>query len=65
MVVDYNVTLKMDIDEAQPQMGMKLNTETQTVSNKMWAKELEFQSWRENPEKVNGNPRVNRYQSCD
>lgn len=49
MVVDYNVTLKMDIDEAQPQMGMKLNTETQTVSNKMWAKELEFQSLRENP----------------
>ena len=55
----------MDIDEAQPQMGIKLNIETQTVSNKMWERELEFQSISENPEKVNENPHVNRYQSCD
>ena len=46
-------------------MDIKLNTETQTVNNKMRAKEWEFQSLRENPEKVNENPHVNRCQSCD
>ena len=46
-------------------MGIKLNIETQTVSNKMRERELEFQSISENPEKVNENPHVNRYQSCD
>ena len=46
-------------------MDIKLNTETKTVNNKMRAKELEFQSLRENPEKVNENPHVNRCQSCD
>ena len=35
MAMNYNVALKMDIDKAQQQMGIKLNTETQTVSNKM------------------------------
>ena len=65
MAMNYNVALKMDIDEAQQQMGIKLNTETQTVNNKMRAKEWEFQSLRENPEKVNENSHVNRCQSCD
>lgn len=65
MAMNYNVALKMDIDEAQPQMGIKLNTGTQTVSDKMWERELEFQSISENPEKINENPHVNHYQSCD
>ena len=67
----YNVTLKMDITEAQPQMSIKQNTQnththTHTESvTKMREKEMEFQSLSQNPEKVNENPHVNRYQSCD